>query len=102
MQIPAIEKTIDFIGKRDETLGHHSRIYAAKAVSEKIKGQDGGVVTAILAFALDEKQVDRIVTVKKGKRVWEPETAVVKNSKDLLKTAGTIYSMAVTMEALKE
>jgi coenzyme F420 hydrogenase subunit beta len=102
MQIHAIEKTIAFTGKRNESLGNYSKILAAKAVSDKINGQDGGVVTALLSYALDNKSVDRVVTVKKGERAWEPETAVVKNTSELLKTAGTIYSMAITMQALKE
>ena len=101
MQIPAVEKTIDFLGDRDEALGYYSKILAAKAGLDKIKGQDGGVVTALLTYALDSKAVDKVVTVKKGKRAWEPDTAVVRDSKELLKTAGTIYSMAVTMQSLK-
>ncbi|MFQ5801202.1 MAG: coenzyme F420 hydrogenase/dehydrogenase beta subunit N-terminal domain-containing protein, partial [Candidatus Hydrothermarchaeales archaeon] len=102
MQIPAIERTIEFLGKRDENLGYFSNILAAKAVSEKIKGQDGGVVTALLAYALDNKEVDKVVTVKQGERAWEPDTAVVKDSNELFDTAGTIYSMAITMESLRE
>jgi coenzyme F420 hydrogenase subunit beta len=102
MQIPAIEKTIDFTGKRDEAIGYSSKILAAKAVSEKIKGQDGGVVTALLAYALDNGDVEKVVTVKQGERAWEPDTAVVKDTSELLDTAGTIYSMAITMESLRE
>jgi coenzyme F420 hydrogenase subunit beta len=101
MQIPAIEKTIDFLGSRSD-IGYYSKILAARSVSEKIKGQDGGVVTALLAYALDNEKVDRVVTVKQGKRAWDPDTAVVEKTKDLLKTAGTVYSMAITMEALRE
>lgn len=102
MQIPAVEKAIGFSGKRDADIGHFTKIIAAKAASDKINGQDGGVVTAILSYALDNSAVDRVVTVKQGERAWEPETAVVKNTSELLKTAGTIYSMAITMQALKE
>ncbi len=102
MQIPAVEKAIGFTGKRDEDIGHYSKILAAKAVSEKINGQDGGIVTALLSYALDNNGVDRVVTVKHGERAWEPETAVVRSTDELLKTAGTIYSMAITMQALKE
>jgi coenzyme F420 hydrogenase subunit beta len=102
MQLPAVEKTIDFVGKKDESLGYYSRIYSAKASSEKINGQDGGVVTALLAYALDNQDIDKVVTVKQGERAWEPDTAVVNNSTELLATAGTIYSMAITMESLRE
>ncbi len=102
MQIPATEKTIGFSGKRDENLGYFKEILAARAVSDKIDGQDGGVVTALLSYALDKGLVSKVVTVKKGERIWEPATAVVDNSRDLLKTAGTIYSMAVTMESLRD
>jgi coenzyme F420 hydrogenase subunit beta len=102
MQIPAIEKTIKFTGSKDETIGFTSKMFGGKAVSEKIEGQDGGVVTALLAYALDNNLVDKVVSVKQGKRAWEPETAVVKSSKDLLETAGTVYSMAITMESLRE
>jgi coenzyme F420 hydrogenase subunit beta len=102
MQIPAVEKAIGFKGKRDEDIGYFTKILAAKAVSDKINGQDGGVVTALLSYALDNREVDRVVTVAKGERAWEPETAVVKDTTELLKTSGTIYSMAITMQALKE
>ncbi len=102
MQIPAVEKAIGFSGKRDEEIGYFTKIIAAKAVSDKINGQDGGVVTALLSYALDNQSVDRVVTVKQGERAWEPETAVVGSTAELLKTAGTIYSMAITMQALKE
>ncbi len=102
MQIPAVEKAIGFTGKRDEDIGHYTAILAAKASSDKIMGQDGGVVTALLSYALDNQSVNRVVTVKRGERAWEPETAVVKDTAELLETAGTIYSMAITMQALKE
>jgi coenzyme F420 hydrogenase subunit beta len=102
MQIPAVEKAIGFSGKRDEDIGYYTKILAAKAVSEKINGQDGGVVTALLSYALDNSKVDRVVTVKQSERAWEPDTAVIKSTPELLKTAGTIYSMAITMQALKE
>ncbi|RMF90757.1 MAG: hydrogenase [Methanobacteriota archaeon] len=103
MPIPAIEKTIDFAGDdRDEQLGRYVKILAGRAVSDKIEGQDGGVVTALLAYALDTGEVERVVTVKQGERAWEPDTAIVRDSKELLDTAGTIYSMAVTMEGLRE
>jgi len=102
MQIPAVEKTIAFTGERDESIGNFTKILAAKAVSDKINGQDGGVVTALLSCALDNNSVDKVVTVKRGERAWEPDTAVVRSTDELLKTAGTIYSMAITMQALKE
>lgn len=102
MAIPAVEDEIEFTGKRDATLGYYSNVLAAKAISDKINGQDGGVVTALLAYALDNGVVDNVVTVKQGERAWEPDTAVVKSSDGLFETAGTIYSMAVSMQHLKE
>jgi len=103
MQIPAVEKTVDFsnTSSRDELVGYYSKILAAKAVSEKINGQDGGVVTALLKYALDNGDIEKVVTVKQGDRAWEPNAAIVNSSEELLKTSGTIYSMAITMQHLK-
>jgi len=101
LPLPAIEERIDFENKeKDQLLGHYTSIYAAKAKKD-IKGQDGGAVTAILMYMLDSKIVDKALTVEKGSRPWEPKPAIVSSSGELLKTAGTIYSMATTMQELR-
>lgn len=101
LPIPAIEEKIDFENKeKDPMLGYFSSVYAAKAKKD-VRGQDGGAVTAILMYMLDNKIIDKALTVEKGSRPWEPKPAIATNSAELLKTAGAIYSMATTMQELR-
>ena len=101
-----IEEHIDFVNKeKDPVLGRYERIYAAKAKDRAIaeNAQDGGAVTALLKYLLDNNIVDAVLTVERNKEMpWKPAPAVIKSSEELLKTAKTVYSMATTMQELRK
>ncbi|MFQ5820365.1 MAG: Coenzyme F420 hydrogenase/dehydrogenase, beta subunit C-terminal domain [Candidatus Heimdallarchaeota archaeon] len=74
-------------------LGDYKFARRGKSNLKDLKGQDGGIVTTLLAYALDENLIDSaIVTTKSDEVPWKPIPAIVTNSKSLLSAAGTIYN----------
>ncbi len=96
------ERIFDEDVKRDDYLGKYIEIYAAKARDEDVhkRGQDGGVVTALLMYALDKGIIDVVVTAGRTEK-WEPKVAICKTKSDLLSSAGTIYSYVTLAPSLK-
>ncbi|MFQ5887311.1 MAG: Coenzyme F420 hydrogenase/dehydrogenase, beta subunit C-terminal domain [Candidatus Hydrothermarchaeales archaeon] len=101
-----IEDKIGFNGAaQDDLIGNYSRIVGVRATDENIKsrGQDGGAVTALLSYALDSKMVDAAVSaVGSDEEAWKPLPYIARESSDLVKASGTIYSMVPTIKALKQ
>jgi coenzyme F420 hydrogenase subunit beta len=88
---------------REYGVGKYLKIYAARAKDSAIleRGQDGGVVTAILQYALKNGVVDSVISVKKGEDPWMPVPFVSKIGSDLLGASGTIYSHSPSIPTLK-
>jgi coenzyme F420 hydrogenase subunit beta len=96
--IPEGEPTIDADKK---PLGDYLKILTAQA--PMIKGQDGGVATALLNYALSQKMVDEVVVVDKSKEhPWKPEAKLTNNLAEVLSAAGTKYSACPIFKSLKD
>ncbi|HTX61906.1 MAG TPA: coenzyme F420 hydrogenase/dehydrogenase beta subunit N-terminal domain-containing protein, partial [Methanobacterium sp.] len=82
-------------------LGDYLNIVSAQA--PMIKGQDGGVATALLNYALSEKVVDKVVVVDKSKEhPWKPVSKLTNNVADVLSASGTKYSACPIFKSLKD
>jgi coenzyme F420 hydrogenase subunit beta len=82
-------------------LGDYIKIISAKAPI--LKGQDGGVATALLNYALSKKLVDDVIVVDKStSEAWKPESKLTKNVADVLNAAGTKYAACTIFTPLKE
>jgi coenzyme F420 hydrogenase subunit beta len=82
-------------------LGDYIQILSAKAPI--LKGQDGGVATALLSYALSKKLVDEVVVVdKSSSEAWKPEPILTKNLDDVVNAAGTKYAACTIFTPLKE
>lgn len=82
-------------------LGNYLEIVSAQA--PEIEGQDGGVATALLSYALSQKVVDKVVVVDKNKeQPWKPEAKLTDNMADVLSASGTKYSACPVFKSLKE
>ena len=77
----------------DEPIGILRGAYTGRASDIKIRtqGQDGGVVTALLACALDSKLIDAAVVAGRDS-VWHPKPTVAVDYEQLVANAGTKYS----------
>ena len=82
-------------------IGRIRYAYSAKTAISDLKGQDGGVVTSMLAYALEEGLIDcAIVTVKSEEEPWKPVPIIAKTYDDIMQSTGSIYTHSMTMEAL--
>ena len=93
--------------RRDEGQPEGSYRYKtlARATDERIlaRGQDGGAVTALIAWGLDQQELDGAVVAAPSDDVpWLDEPKLVRNSAELLEAAGSRYTYCATPLGLKK
>ncbi len=84
--------------KEGEDIGIYRRAIAARATDESIleKAQDGGVVTAILVYMLEEKIIDGAILTGRGREEddWMPFPKVAKSKEEIIAATGTKYGVS--------
>jgi len=91
--------------KLEEEFGICRRLVVAQAKDAAIRSvsQDGGVVTALLTFALENGLIDSaIVSGVDSKRPFFPVPKIATTSKEILETAGTRYFYSPNILSLPE
>ncbi|MEJ2248289.1 MAG: Coenzyme F420 hydrogenase/dehydrogenase, beta subunit C-terminal domain [Candidatus Lokiarchaeota archaeon] len=90
--------------KFSEKIGGHINTYSASTKKDQIKKvcQDGGIVTTIAEYLLENKIVEAVVAVKHSKELWRPEPVIVEKVEDLYETAGTKYANAPTLNIIEK
>ncbi len=77
----------------EKPLGDYIELLSVK--SESIIGQDGGVVSAILVYLLENNIVDEVSIVRADKNSpWRPQSYLTSSIQDVVSAAGTKYSTA--------
>lgn len=87
-----------------EYLGQYKAVYKAKAGCEDIlaKSQDGGIVTAMFAYALETGIIDGAIVAGPGEEAYKPEPMIATNVDELLAARGTKYSISPNLALIKE
>ncbi len=85
----------------EKPLGNYIDIMSVTA--ESIEGQDGGAVTSILVYLLENKLVDEVFLVGQDEdQAWKPKSFVTGRIQDVVAASGTKYStVPVGFKALK-
>ena len=85
-------------------LGTYKEVLSARSTDKQIQkiSQDGGIVSALYLFALDEKIIDGAVVAGPGKDMWKPEPMVAMTSDEILAAAGTKYTFSPNVWMLKK
>jgi len=85
-------------------LGNYKTAVSARAVdAEILKGaQDGGIVTQLFAYALEEGIIDGAIVAGPGEEPWKPEPVVATTKAELLAARGTKYTISPNMMLIKE
>lgn len=83
-------------------VGDYRRFELLRATDPAIqeRAQDGGVVTGLLKYLMETRQLDGAVVSTVGSD-WKPEPAVVTRVEDLLDSMGTRYSVSPNLLALE-
>jgi coenzyme F420 hydrogenase subunit beta len=88
----------------DELIGNYRRFYIGHAKEGRIRniGQSGGLITALLAFALKKGVIDGAVVTKLNENSLRTETYVAKTESELINAAGSKYCYAPVNTSIKE
>jgi len=97
---------ISIFGKAasDELIGNYRHFYIGYAKDSRIRnmGQSGGLITALLAFALKKGLIDGAVITKMSENNLRPETFIAKSESELINAAGSKYCYAPVNASIKE
>ena len=85
-------------GKKDENLGIYRDLFSAKC---GVGGQDGGVVTALLAKGLEKGMFDAAIVVQR-KQGYNAEVTVAKSAGEVSAAKGTTYLRTQVTPKLRE
>ena len=88
---------------RHPYLGHYKSLYVAYATNKKIRrlGSSGGVLTSILLYLLQTKQIDGAVVLGfNPKKPWLTKPYIATTKKDIIRAAGSKYIISSTNEIL--
>ncbi|MFX1358465.1 MAG: Coenzyme F420 hydrogenase/dehydrogenase, beta subunit C-terminal domain [Promethearchaeota archaeon] len=98
--IKKIDKSLTY----SEKIGGYVNAYTASTTKDEIKKvrQDGGIVTSILEYLLENKLVDAVIAVQHSKDLWRPEPVIIESVKDLYKTGGTKYANASSLTIIDQ
>jgi len=105
-----IDQAYKSIKKLDKSLnwsdktGAYINAYSASTTKDDIKKvrQDGGIVTSILEYLLENNLVDAIVAVQHSEELWRPEPVIIEKVKDLYKTGGTKYANSPSLTIIDQ
>ena len=89
----------------EELFGIYRDVLLVRANDEKIfeAGQDGGLVSALLIWGLEQGKIDgALVSKVSQERIWDAEPCVVTTREEVLATAGSRYTYAANPLAMKE
>ncbi len=91
--------------REDNALGCYKEILTAKTTDKDIEGecQDGGIVTALLSFALEKGMIDAAVVTKKSEEeAWTPEPTVATTKEEIIAGAGSKYTTAPVLTGVRD
>lgn len=104
--IAEIEELVSGVRRQeDQPEGAYLYKVLARATDAMItaRGQDGGVVTALIAWGLQNHQLDGAIVASPSENVpWLDEPRVVTSREDLIAAAGSRYTYSANPLALKE
>ncbi len=90
-------------GADDDPLGMYRSAHAVRAQRSETRehAQDGGVVTALLAYALEAGLLD-CAAITTSDEQWRPATRLARTYEELLEGAGTKYTLHPSVTGVRD
>ncbi|HJJ42026.1 MAG TPA: coenzyme F420 hydrogenase subunit beta, partial [Methanocorpusculum sp.] len=87
-----------------EYLGQYKAVYKAQSGCKEIleKSQDGGIITSLFAYALENGIIDGAIVAGPGSEPYNPQPMIATTVEELYAARGTKYSISPNMSLLKE
>ncbi len=103
MSCPRIEPTYFWQKRELKRMEHEGEVKAARTTYKPIQDvcQDGGIVTTLFKYLLDSGRVDGVV-VSQYNGDYNPVPVLAKTEDDLLKAAGTRYTVSPAYSPLTD
>lgn len=91
-------------GREPKPVGEYEGAYSAVATDSEIRerGQDGGVVTALLTTLLEGGFIDGAVVTVTSDEPWNPKTVVATSREEVVQGSGSIYTRGPQVLGVKE
>jgi len=85
-------------------LGKYKLCVSARSTDKAIlrKAQDGGIVTQLFKFALEEGIIDGAIVAGPGDEPWKPRPFVATTVEELMSAGGTKYNISPQVSLIKE
>jgi len=85
-------------------LGNYKSVVSARSTDKEILNgaQDGGIVTQLFAYALEEGIIEGAIVAGNGDLPLKPEPVVATTRAELLAARGTKYNISPNMSLIKE
>ncbi|NVM02628.1 MAG: Coenzyme F420 hydrogenase/dehydrogenase, beta subunit C-terminal domain [Candidatus Helarchaeota archaeon] len=95
----SLDKQLEEVYTYKDSIGAYSKLIWTQTSDPEILKvcQDGGIITSLVKYLLDTKQVDGAI-VNVAKSNWESFPMIVTSGEQLLKSAGTRYSITPQLE----
>jgi coenzyme F420 hydrogenase subunit beta len=87
-----------------DVLGNYKSVISARTTDKDIlkKAQDGGIITTLFAYALEEGIIDGAIVAGPSDEPWKPKPMVAMTKAELLAAAGTRYTISPNVQLIKE
>ncbi|MCS7129386.1 MAG: Coenzyme F420 hydrogenase/dehydrogenase, beta subunit C-terminal domain, partial [Candidatus Caldarchaeum sp.] len=98
-------KSLDSFAAYDNGFGRYGAVYLTRSTREDIlkKSQDGGTVSALLVHCLEKKLIDAaVVSTTTPEKPLYPVAKLVFSAEEVLECAGSRYTYAPNLLALRE
>ena len=84
--------------------GTYKEVVSARATDKAIQkvAQDGGIVSALLCYALEENIIEGAIVAGDTEDAWKPEPTIAMTPEEIIAAAGTKYTFSPNAIRLKE
>lgn len=103
IDVPSLDKLVFGSYRKDLALGSNMSVMKARAKDSEIRSsaQYGGVVSALVTYALERGKIDAAVLAKSQDMI-SAEPAIARNRKEVLECAGSKYIVCPTVAGVLE